>query len=130
MTPFMLAVQGVLDGRAAPEPATERCRLVPVPAATDVQVMLRSLAEQLVCEANAILRETGDVISLDDECGPGALAFSLSYRGRSARVGAAMSGRYAEPYLFIVGEGSRGPRRLAGEEELRALLLTLIHPGT
>jgi hypothetical protein len=129
-TPFMLAVQDVLDGCAAPEPATVRSRLLPVPAATDVQVRIRSLAEQLVCEANAVLRETGDVITLDDECGPGALSFTLGYRGRSARVRTAVSGQYAQARLFVAGEPRHGPRCLAGEGELRALLLTLIHLGT
>ena len=68
MTPFMVAVQDALDGCAVPEPATERSCPVPLPVATDAQVMIRSLAEQLVCEANAVLREAGDLITLDDEC--------------------------------------------------------------
>jgi hypothetical protein len=129
MTPFMLAVRDVLDRRSAPEPATELSRRVPVPAATDTQVVIRSLAEQLVCEANAVLRELGDVITLDDECGPGALAFTLGYRDRSARVRTVMSGQYAEACLLIDGEPGHDPRQLASEEELQALLLTLIHPG-
>ena len=130
MTPFMRAVREVLDGSPAPGPATEPSRPVPVPAATDAQVVIRSLAEQLVSEANAILREHGEVISLDDECGPGALAFTLGYRDRSARVRTVMSGRQAEACLTIGGEQAPSPRQLASEEELRALLLTLIRPGT
>jgi hypothetical protein len=125
----MLAVQEVLDGGAASEPATERSSPLPVPAAVDVQVMIRSLAEQLVCEANAVLRESGDVISLDDERGPGVLGFTLGYRGRLARVRTAVSGRFAEARLFVLGEPDHDPRRVADEGELRALLLTLIHPG-
>jgi hypothetical protein len=126
----MLAVRDVLDGCAVPATATERSRPEPAAAAVDVQVMIRSLAEQLVCEANAVLRETGDVIVLADECGPGALAFTLVYRGRSARVRTVVSGRYAEARVLVGGEPDRGPRRLAGEGELRVLLLTLIQPRT
>jgi hypothetical protein len=61
VTPFMQAVQDVLDGCAAVAPVTERSRPGPVPAATDAQVKIRILAEQLVCEANAVLRDTGSV---------------------------------------------------------------------
>jgi hypothetical protein len=89
--------------------------------------MIRSVAEQLVCEANAVLRPSGEVISLDDECGPGALAFTVGYRGRSARVRTEVSGRYAEAHLLIGWDPDYGPHRLVGDEELQALLLTLIH---
>jgi hypothetical protein len=127
VTPFMVAVQDALDGYTAPEPATERSWPMPVPVATDAYVMLRSVAEQLISEANAVLSKTGHRIGLDDEYGPGALAFTLSYRGRSARVRTVMSGRYAEAHLLMAGAPADRPRRLAGEGELRALLLTLIH---
>ncbi len=128
MTPFMLAVQDVLDGCPAAEPATELSRPVPAAAAADTQVVIRSMAEQLISEANAVLRGRGDVITLDDECGPGALAFTLGYRGRLACVRTVMSGRYAEACLTIAGEQGQGTRQLAGETELRALVLALIRP--
>jgi hypothetical protein len=126
----MQAVQDVLDGCAVAGPATVRSRPGPVPAAADAQVKLRVLAEQLVCEANAVLRDTGDAVALDDECGPGALAFTLRFLDRSAAVGTVVSGRRAEARLLTGGEPGRDRRRLAGEEELRALLLTLIRAGT
>jgi len=113
MTPFMHTVQDVLDGRVAPEPATEGSHPAPVPVATDVQVAIRSLAEPSVCEANAVLRHTGDVITLDDECGPGALAFTLGYRDRSVLVRTAVSGTDAEARLFVGGEPNSGTCRLA-----------------
>ena len=62
MTLFLHAVQDALDGGAAPGPAG-----------------------QLVCGANAVLRATGDVITLHDECGLGVLAFTLGSRGRSMK---------------------------------------------
>jgi hypothetical protein len=134
VTPFMHAVQDVLDGRAPAAPATEQSRPMRVPVATDAQVRIRSLAEQLVCEANAVLRDTGNVVALDDECGPDALAFTLRFLDRSAVVRTVVSGDRAEARLLAGretgGEAGRDRRRLAGEGELRALLLTLIRQGT
>jgi hypothetical protein len=126
MTPFMLSVQGLLDGEAAPRVATVPSAPEPIPAATDTQVIVRSLAEQLVSEANAVLREHGDVIRLDDEVGPGGLTFTLGYRERRARVQTAMSGRSALVRLVIDGQADDQPRQLSSEDELRALVLSLI----
>src|SRR5215472_14900130 len=67
MTPFMHRVQALLDGGAAPRAVTAPSEPRPVPVAIDSQVIVRSLAEQLVSEANAALRDHGDLISLDDE---------------------------------------------------------------
>jgi hypothetical protein len=126
MTPFMLSVQGLLDGEAAPRVATVPSAPEPIPAATDTQVIVRSLAEQLVSEANAVLREHGDVIRLDDEVGPGGLTFTLGYRERRARVQTAMSGRSALVRLVNDGQADDQPRQLSSEDELRALVLSLI----
>jgi hypothetical protein len=98
----------------------------PIPAATDTQVIVRSLAEQLVSEANAVLRGRGDVIRLDDEVGPGGLTFTLGYRERSARVQTAMSGRSALVRLVIDGQADDQPRQLSSQDELQALVLSLI----
>lgn len=129
MTPFMIAVREVLDGEAAvPGPAVTDSVPVPVPAATNAQVAVRALAEQLISEANAVLRDAGDgtsVITLDDECGPGALVFTLGYRGRSAQIRTDFRGRDARASLVIPGVTSP-PRNLAGEAEVRALVLSLI----
>ena len=46
MTPFMLAVQALLEGDQPPEPATKPSRPRPVAKAADTHVILRSLAEQ------------------------------------------------------------------------------------
>jgi hypothetical protein len=126
MTPFMLSVQGLLDGEPAPRVATAPSAPEPIPAATDTQVIVRSLAEQLVSEANAVLREHGDVIRLDDEVGPGGLTFTLGYRERRARVQTVMSGRSALVRLVIDGQADDQPRQLSSEDELRALVLSLI----
>jgi hypothetical protein len=129
MTPFMLSVQCLLDGDPAPQVATVPSTPGPVPAATDIQAIVRSLAEQLVSEANAVLRPRGDVVSLDDEVGPGGLTFTLGYRERSARVETAISGRTATARLLVDGSAADQPRQLSSEDELQALLLSLIAAG-
>lgn len=126
MTPFMFAVQELLDGTEAPGYQTEPSAAVPVAEAAHTQVEVRSLAEQLVSEANAILREHGDAISLVDDSGPDELAFTMGYQDRSARVRTMLSGRTAVAELLIPGltEGER--RQLSTEDELRALVLSLL----
>jgi hypothetical protein len=126
VTPFMHSVQELLDGEPAPRVATVPSTPGPIPTATDTQVIVRSLAEQLVSEANAVLRGHGDVIRLEDEVGPGGLAFTLGYRERSARVQTAMSGRSALVRLIIDGKAGDQPRQLSSEGELQALVLSLI----
>jgi len=59
MTLFMLAVQNALDGCTSGEPAA--VQVTPVPDASDVHLAIRSLAEQLICKADAVPRESGDV---------------------------------------------------------------------
>jgi hypothetical protein len=126
VTPFMLAVQSLLDGEEAPVPATEPAASRSVAEATDEQVIIRSLAEQMVSEANAILRDRGEVFSLVDDSGDGELAFTVGFADRSARIRTAIAGREAVAHLVIAGEPGGDPRRLASEEELRALLLSLL----
>ncbi|WP_037357351.1 hypothetical protein [Amycolatopsis orientalis] len=126
MTPFMLSVQGLLDGEATPEPATEPARPEKVAAAADTQVLVRSLAEQLVSEANAVLGPSREPLTLVDETGPGALAFTVGRADRTARVQTVVSGRTATAELIIGGRPTGASRRLAGEDEVQALLLSLI----
>ncbi|MGB3696628.1 MAG: hypothetical protein WBA05_04280 [Gordonia sp. (in: high G+C Gram-positive bacteria)] len=126
MTPFMHQVQDLLDGGESSSPRTLPSEEVTVAEAADTQVIIRSLAEQLVSEANAVLTDAPDarVISLVDETGPGALAFTLGYADRSARVETVVSGHTATAQLVVGGQ--RQSRRLAGEDEMAALVLDLI----
>jgi len=126
MTPFMLAVQAVLEGEAAPAPRTGPSRQRSVAAGTGTQVEIRSLAEQLVSEANAVLREHGTAISLVDDTGPGELTFALGYRGRSARVRTRVTGHTATGQLILPGQPPTAARELRSGDELQALLLTLL----
>lgn len=126
MTPFMVAVRELLDGARAVVPHTQPSRRRPVPEATDTQVVIRSLAEQLVCEANAVLVDHGDTISLIDDSGPDEFAFTLGYRDRSARIKTTVSGRTGIAQLAFAGTPAADNRELGGEDELRALVLTLL----
>jgi len=126
VTPFMTAVQTRLDGQPASLPETERSERTSVALATDAQVIVRSLAEQLVSEANAVLRAHGDVLTLVDETGPEELAFTLGYRDRTARVQTRVHGHSAVGQLIIAGVMDDEPRQLRSEHELQALVLSLI----
>ena len=126
MTPFMIAVRELLDGGPARAPHTQPSRRRRVPEATDAQVVIRSLAEQLVCEANAVLVDHGDTISLIDDSGPDEFAFTLGYRDRSARIKTTLSGRTGIAQLAFAGTPAAENRELGGEDELRALVLTLL----
>jgi hypothetical protein len=126
MTPFMLAVQAVLDGEAAHAPRTEPSRPRGVAAATDTQVVMRALAEQLVSEANAVLSGHGLGLSLVDDADPGELAFSVGYRDRVARVRTRVAGHTAVGEVVLPGGPPSAPRELRSEDELQALLLSLL----
>lgn len=127
MTPFMHQVQELLDGAPTSSPHTLPSEEVTVAHAADTQVIIRSLAEQLVSEANAVLAgsdEAVGVLGLTDETGAGALAFTLDYADRTARVETVVSGHTAIAQLVLRGVPSS--RRLAGEDEMAALVLDLI----
>ncbi|NBM16143.1 hypothetical protein [Streptomyces sp. GC420] len=130
MTPFMLCVAEILgrDPRAGelPVPGTRPSEPASAGAGADRQVAVRALAEQLVCEANAVLTQADDHLALTDELSVGELAFSVHYRGRTARV----STRFADgtAYGRLVGDGltDTGPRELDGPGALTGLLLRLL----
>jgi hypothetical protein len=126
MTPFMISVLSLLDGASSPVLETEPSQVRSVAVATDTQVVLRSLAEQLVCEANAVLRDHDTAFSLTDDTGPGSLAFTIGCGEAEARLETTVSGRTAIARLTAPNLPDDGPRRLTGEGELEALLLSLI----
>lgn len=127
MTPFMHQVQELLDGGPTSSPQTLPSEEVTVAHAADTQVIIRSLAEQLVSEANAVLVDSeaaAGTLGLTDETGTGALAFTLDYADRSARIETVVSGHTAIAQLVVRGVPTS--RRLAGEDEMAALVLELI----
>lgn len=109
-----------------PEPATRPSIAYAVNEGTDRQIAIRSLAEQLVCEANAVLDQADDHLTLEDEVGGSELAFTVHYRGRGARVSTRYLGGAA--YGQIVGDGlaTIEPRELAGPDALPDLIMLLI----
>jgi hypothetical protein len=126
MTPFMLAVQALLHGDHAREPKTEPSRRRPVAVATDAYAVMRALAEQMVSEANAVLREHGEGISLVDASGPGELAFTLRHGDRTAKVRTVVSGHTAVAQLVMTDPPVDEPRELTSQNELQALVLSLL----
>lgn len=137
----MIAVAAVLDGSPPPAVGTEPSELRSVAIGVHRQVAVRSLAEQLVAEANAVLGEVVTAggpcraaaptielpgIELLDDTGVGTLAFSLRFGRRIARVQTTVAGRQAVAELIGVPGATEGPHRLASDEDLEALILSLL----
>ena len=135
MTPFMLRIAelvgtdesqlGELD-TLAPMPMTRISQRIATSTGADRQVAIRSLAEQLVCEANAVLAHADDHLSLVDETLPSELAFAVGYRGRAARV--SMTFEDGTAYGRLVGDGFEAelPHELDGPDALPDLLVRLM----
>jgi hypothetical protein len=89
------------------------------------QVELRALAEQLVCEGNAVLRSRGLSLELIDTPDIGRLGFTLVCGRCRAWVVTDVVGRSARARLDAPILGS-GEREIAGPEALAGLLISLI----
>jgi hypothetical protein len=133
MTPFMSAVAAVVDAQAeAVAPATAEALPKPVGEGADYQVAVRSLAEQLVSEANAVLAARGERIDLVDEAVDGRLCFTLSYRDRRAELSMAFDGRHAQGRLLcdggvpLPGEFTDTRHELADPKAVADLILALL----
>ncbi len=131
MTPFMVRVAELVGGPddavdISELPMVRPSRPERVNRGTDRQVALRSVAEQLVSEANAVLPGPDDHLALTDEIHPDELAFRLDYRGRAARV----STRFADgrAYGRIVGDDvpATGEQELIGTDALPDLIVRLL----
>jgi hypothetical protein len=136
MTPFMLKVAELVGARdadvepVAPMPMTRISQRIATGTGADRQVAIRSLAEQLVCEANAVLSTAttagDDHLALFDETLPNELAFNVTYRGRAVRVSTTFENGTA--YARLVGDGfeSEVPQELDGPDALPDLLVRLL----
>lgn len=135
MTPFMLRVAeivGTPEDRLpsvddlAPMPETRISRRIATGTGADRQVAIRSLAEQLVSEANAVLGPADDRLDLVDEPLPHELAFKVTHRGRAARVSTTFEDGTA--YGRLVGDGfdAEVPHELEGPDALPDLLVRLL----
>ncbi|MET8249552.1 hypothetical protein ABZV31_37440 [Streptomyces sp. NPDC005202] len=110
----------------APLPTTSPSVPKPVGIGADNQVLIRSLAEQLVSEANAVLADRGELITLEDELVDGWLGFRLRYRDRCARVVTRFTRGRAMGRLLGDGMGTSQPRELTSPDEVETLLLLLL----
>ncbi|MCU0265816.1 MAG: hypothetical protein MUC45_06815 [Actinomycetia bacterium] len=130
MTPFMLRVAELVESEdldvPLPVPATVPSQRRSLIGGAEYQVGIRALAEQLVCEANAVLGDDGDQMSLTDEVVDDQLVFTVGYRGRAARVATRFSDGRAEARLVADGIPADEPRELAGTEALPDLLILLL----
>jgi len=131
VTTFMHRVAELVDADTSelPEPLVYRTRPsigTAVNEGADRHVAVRSLAEQLLCEANAVLTEPHDHLTLTDEVGEHELAFSVNYRGRALRVSTRFDGKVA--HGRIVGDGipPGEERELVGPDAVADMLLLLI----
>jgi hypothetical protein len=135
MTPFMMRVAEIVGtpedqlddvDTLAPMPDTRISRRIATGTGADRQVAIRSLAEQLVSEANAVLGPADDRLDLVDETLPHELAFRVTHGGRAARVSTTFEDGTA--YGRLVGDGleSELPQELEGPDALPDLIVRLI----
>jgi hypothetical protein len=130
MTPFMQRVADIVGAEGDPEvvpmPMTRISQRIATSTGADRQVAIRSLAEQLICEANAVMFHSDDHLSLTDEVLPSELAFSVGFRGRAARVSTTFENGTALGRLVGDGFESELPHELDGPDALPDLLIRLI----
>ena len=130
MTAFMQRIATIVGSDVEPEsipmPTTRISVRIATGTGADRQVAIRSLAEQLVCEANAVLDSSDEHLSLVDETLPSELAFQVIYRGRAARVSTTFADGTA--YGRLVGDGfeSELAQELDGPEALPDLIVRLL----
>jgi len=130
MTPFMVRVDELVEGAdGTHRPGIRESEPRSVVEGADEQVMTRSLAEQLVSEANAVLSVTGRAIDLTDELLDGQLSFIMRFADRVARVSTSFGDGASVGHLQGVGAAGTGGVALDGPDELEELILLLIGSG-
>lgn len=128
MTPFMMRVSEVLDLPTDVDlPDIKSSAAQPAAIGAEDHVECRSLAEQLVCEANVVLSSAGrERIALVDEAGPTELAFTLSFEDRQARIVTNFGHAAAIGHLYGVGARRMGNVELADADQMEKLILLII----
>lgn len=129
MTFFMQQLAETL-GRPAgesdiPEVSVRPSRPVSRGTGTDRQIELRSLAEQLVCEANAVIQEREHHLTLTDEVGFGELAFTVACGDHTARVSTSYDGDVTRGQIISSELPTSETYELAGPDALPDLLIRL-----
>ncbi len=131
MTPFMLRVAELVgadpdDDPELPIPALSPARRRAAGEGADRYMGLRSLSEQLVCEANAVLDEMDDHLTLTDEVGGEELAYRINFRGRAARVSMRFQGHTASGQTVGDGLLANEPVELVDVDALPDLIVLLL----
>jgi hypothetical protein len=126
VTPFMLRIEELLEsGGEVTEPELRESRPRTIGEGAHEQVELRSLAEQLVSEANAVLAAADRSVELVDEPGADALAFSLRHGESWAQVVTSFADH--QSWGRLVTRESTGERQeLTGPDALPDLVIALI----
>src|SRR3954454_5570289 len=126
MTPFMFRIAELVGGPAeSPEPSTRPSLSRPVGEGADRYVAVRSLAEQLVCEANAVLpHEAG--LTLSDDVADGKLDFTIACGTHRARVSTTFGGGAAVGQLLRGQDAQGTPVELADADALPDLIVSLL----
>jgi len=128
MTPFMLRVSDVLDLPTDVDlPDIQASRRLPAALGANEHVECRSLAEQLVCEANVVLTANDrERIELTDDVRLGQLSFSMSFGDRQARIVTNIGHEVAVGHLYGIGSRHLGNVELTGADQVEKLILLLI----
>ena len=92
---------------------------------TDRQVELRSLAEQLVCEANAVIQDRSALLTLTDEVGQNELAFTIASGDHTARVSTSYEGSETRGQIISADLPTTEVYELAGPDALPDLIIRL-----
>ena len=87
-TPFMLRVREAVSGNSEvlSQMQVETSENCSIALAVDEWVGLRTYAEHIISEANAMLDPGSERVELVDEYGTGVLAFHISCNGRGYRL--------------------------------------------
>ena len=137
MTPFMIRVAdlvGAPDGleaaELAPMPTTRLSERMATGTGADRHVAVRSMAEQYICEANAVLGPARNHLGLVDETLAHELAFTVTYGDQGARCSMVFADGRAYGQLVGTYFDSESARELEGPDALPDLLVRLIRAGT
>jgi hypothetical protein len=130
MTPFMVRVAEALgedvDPNDLPTVALRPSMYRTTGKGNDIHVAYRGLTEQLVCEANAVLANEDDHMSLVDDIVGNEMIYSVFYRGRAAVVSTVFGDGTAYGRVVADGLDNSEPQELADRESVEALLLLLL----
>jgi len=130
MTPFMVRVAEALgedfDPEDLPTPALRPSQYRTTGKGNDIHVAYRGLTEQLVCEANAVLANEDDHMSLVDDIIGNEMLYSVYYRGRAAVISTVFGKGTAYGRVVADGLDNSEPHELASRESVEDLLLLLL----